>query len=176
MQCAYRFEFSDEIPEEELEGEDADLLKRGVSEAALTFNKLEFLRKFANYGAVKLNNCLSANDSETMEELMTALDADWEGYEKMRQDFIDTDFDHTGMTAEKIRDREEKPIRDYVKKLLGRIVFLHFLQKKGWLGVPADKEWGDGDRDFMLKLFQNANENQKERQDNFQESQSLEYS
>ena len=25
----------------------------------------------------------------TMEELMTALDADWEGYEKMRQDFID---------------------------------------------------------------------------------------
>ena len=80
----------------------------------------------------------------------------------MRQDFIDTDFDHTGMSAEKIRDREEKPIRDYVKKLLGRIVFLHFLQKKGWLGVPADKEWGDGDRDFMLKLFQNANENQKE--------------
>lgn len=79
----------------------------------------------------------------------------------MRQDFIDTDFDHTGMTAEKIRDREEKPIRDYVKKLLGRIVFLHFLQKKGWLGVPAGKEWGNGDRDFMLKLFQNATEKQK---------------
>ena len=80
----------------------------------------------------------------------------------MRQDFIDTDFDHTGMTADKIRDREEKPIRDYVKKLLGRIVFLHFLQKKGWLGVPAGKEWGEGDRDFMLKLFQNATERQKE--------------
>ena len=80
----------------------------------------------------------------------------------MRQDFIDTDFDHTGMTVDKIRDREEKPIRDYVKKLLGRIVFLHFLQKKGWLGVPAGKEWGEGDRDFMLKLFKNATEGQKE--------------
>ena len=80
----------------------------------------------------------------------------------MRQDFIDTDFDRTGMAADKIRDREEKPIRDYVKKLLGRIVFLHFLQKKGWLGVPAGKEWGEGDRDFMLKLFQNATERQKE--------------
>ena len=80
----------------------------------------------------------------------------------MRQDFIDTDFDHTGMAADKIRDREEKPIRDYVKKLLGRIVFLHFLQKKGWLGVPAGKEWGEGDRDFMLKLFKNATERQKE--------------
>ena len=80
----------------------------------------------------------------------------------MRQHFIDTDFDHTGMTTDKIRDREEKPIRDYVKKLLGRIVFLHFLQKKGWLGVPAGKEWGEGDRDFMLKIFKNANESQKE--------------
>ena len=80
----------------------------------------------------------------------------------MRQDFIDTDFDQTGMAADKIRDREEKPIRDYVKKLLGRIVFLHFLQKKGWLGVPAGKEWGEGDRDFMLNLFKNATERQKE--------------
>ena len=80
----------------------------------------------------------------------------------MRQHFIDKDFDRTGMTADKIRDREEKPIRDYVKKLLGRIVFLHFLQKKGWLGVPAGKEWGEGDRDFMLNIFKKANESQKE--------------
>ena len=80
----------------------------------------------------------------------------------MRQHFIDTGFDHTGMAADKIRDREEKPIRDYVKKLLGRIVFLHFLQKKGWLGVPASKEWGEGDRDFMLNIFKNAKERQKE--------------
>ena len=80
----------------------------------------------------------------------------------MRQDFIDTHFDHSSMTADKIRDREEKAIRDYVKKLLGRIVFLHFLQKKGWLGVPAGKEWGEGDRDFMLKLFENASPEQKE--------------
>ena len=80
----------------------------------------------------------------------------------MRQDFIDTSFDHTGMPAKKIREREEKPIRDYVKKLLGRIVFLHFLQKKGWLGVPAGKEWGEGDRDFMLHIFQHATEQQKE--------------
>ena len=80
----------------------------------------------------------------------------------MRQHFIDTGFDHTGMAADKIRDREEKPIRDYVKKLLGRIVFLHFLQKKGWLGVPASKEWGEGDRDFRLNIFKNANERQKE--------------
>lgn len=80
----------------------------------------------------------------------------------MRQYFIDTNFDHSGLTEDKIRDREEKPIRDYVKKLLGRIVFLHFVQKKGWLGVPAGEEWGDGDHDFMLHLFENASEAQKD--------------
>ena len=37
---------------------------------------------------------------------------------------------------------------DYVKKLMGRIVFLHFLQKKGWLC---------GDSNFMLNTFSQSN-------------------
>lgn len=47
----------------------------------------------------------------------------------------------------------ERLIRNFVKKLLGRIVFLYFLQKKGWLGVPILKKWGDGERNFVGKLF-----------------------
>ena len=39
---------------------------------------------------------------------------------------------------------DHKEARDFVKKMLGRIVFLYFLEKKGWLGVPEDKKWGDG--------------------------------
>lgn len=51
-------------------------------------------------------------------------------------------------------DEEEKPIRDFVKKLLGRVVFLYFLQKKGWLGVPEnDEEWTKGDRQFLANLL-----------------------
>lgn len=51
-------------------------------------------------------------------------------------------------------DKRQKPIRDYVKKLLGRIVFLHFLQKKGWLGIPEEiKTWEGGDKQFMQRLF-----------------------
>ncbi len=50
----------------------------------------------------------------------------------------------------------EKAIRDYVKKLMGRLVFLQFLQKKGWLGVPVNAKWGDGDREFIQHLFENA--------------------
>lgn len=71
--------FSDEIPEEELEGEDENMLKRGVSEKALNFNKIEFMKKFANYGAHKMEKCLSANDSETMESLMEFLNMSYKG-------------------------------------------------------------------------------------------------
>lgn len=53
-------------------------------------------------------------------------------------------------------DRACKLVRDYVKKLMGRLVFLHFLQKKGWLGVSEGKPWGSGDRNFIQNLFANA--------------------
>ena len=52
----------------------------------------------------------------------------------------------------------EKAIRDYVKKLMGRLVFLQFLQKKGWLGVLVDKEWGSGDPEFIQTLFAECND------------------
>ncbi len=47
----------------------------------------------------------------------------------------------------------EKAIRDYVKKLMGRLVFLQFLQKKGWLGVKSGADWGSGDPEFIQNLF-----------------------
>ena len=39
---------------------------------------------------------------------------------------------------------------------MGRLVFLQFLQKKGWLGVPVNAKWGDGDREFIQHLFENT--------------------
>ena len=47
----------------------------------------------------------------------------------------------------------EKSVRDYVKKLMGRLVFLQYLQKKGWLGVK-NGVWGSGDPEFVQNLFQ----------------------
>ncbi|MCB9137563.1 MAG: Eco57I restriction-modification methylase domain-containing protein [Caldilineaceae bacterium] len=41
----------------------------------------------------------------------------------------------------------------FAKKLLGQIVFLYFLQKKGWMGVAPEANWGDGSRTFMRRLF-----------------------
>jgi hypothetical protein len=51
---------------------------------------------------------------------------------------------------------DEKKIRDFAKKLLGRIVFLYFIQKKGWLGVPKNEDWGKGNFDFLTQLFNNT--------------------
>lgn len=41
---------------------------------------------------------------------------------------------------------------DFAKKLMGQIVFLYFLQKKGWLGVAKDQDWGTGPHDFLRRL------------------------
>lgn len=50
-----------------------------------------------------------------------------------------------------------KPVRDWVKKLLGRIVFIHFIQKKGWMGCKSSsKAWKDGDPQFLRNLFEGA--------------------
>ena len=42
----------------------------------------------------------------------------------------------------------------FAKKLLGQVVFLYFVQKKGWLGVQRDKKWGSGHRFFLREIFE----------------------
>lgn len=44
-------------------------------------------------------------------------------------------------------NHNEKKIRDYVKKMMGRITFLHFLQRKGWMC---------GDLNYMQNMFENS--------------------
>ena len=58
-------------------------------------------------------------------------------------------------------DSDDKLVRDYVKKMMGRLVFLHFLQKKGWLGVAKNEVWGNGDKNFIYNLFENATDDVK---------------
>ena len=42
---------------------------------------------------------------------------------------------------------DEKKIRDYIKKMMGRITFLHFLQRKGWMC---------GDLNYMQNMFNHS--------------------
>ena len=45
---------------------------------------------------------------------------------------------------------------DFAKKLLGQIIFLYFIQKKGWLGVGQGQSWGEGPRHFLRQLADQA--------------------
>lgn len=47
---------------------------------------------------------------------------------------------------------------DFAKKMLGQVVFLYFLQKKGWLGVQRGAAWGSGPANFMQQLLTRAEE------------------
>ena len=59
-------------------------------------------------------------------------------------------------------ENAEKAVRNYVKKLMGRLVFVQFLQKKGWLGIPVERDgWNGGDIRFLQNLFANANEEER---------------
>lgn len=63
----------------------------------------------------------------------------------------------------KIEEEEEKTklsakaIRDYVKKMLGRLVFIQFLQKKGYLGID-----GKPTQNFLLDLFNCITDEQRD--------------
>ena len=49
-------------------------------------------------------------------------------------------------------------VEEFSKKLLGQLVFIYFLQKKGWLGLKKNNQkifekWGNGDKNFIRNLF-----------------------
>jgi adenine-specific DNA-methyltransferase len=52
--------------------------------------------------------------------------------------------------------KEEKQARDFCKRMMGRIVFLYFIQKKGWLSVAKGKKWGEGNPDYLYDLFRKS--------------------
>ena len=95
-----------------------------------------------NYGSIYLTDVTDAFSVERLNKEF------FNGYKAQYKKFVDTLSD-------------TKQHRDYVKKLLGRLVFLQFLQKKGWMGVPASNaKWEGGDKNYLSKLVDNyANNN-----------------
>ena len=82
-----------------------------------------------------------------------------EFFEKYRELFLRTkeELDKVIKNDSFIKtDFEKKDVNtvDFSKKLLGQIVFLYFLQKKGWFGVQRDSEWGAGSKQFLRELFE----------------------
>ncbi|MBR6993917.1 MAG: Eco57I restriction-modification methylase domain-containing protein, partial [Methanobrevibacter sp.] len=50
---------------------------------------------------------------------------------------------------------------DFAKKLMGQLVFMYFLQKKGWLGVQKGNNWGTGPKNFLRGIFNKCQDENK---------------
>ena len=104
---------------------------------------------------------LEKDDFPTLEDLEKVFDVEVvtkEFFEKYRDLFIRTklQLDEIVKNNPKVQQEfQNKNINtvDFAKKLLGQIVFLYFLQKKGWFGVEKEKRWGTGPKDFIRRLF-----------------------
>ena len=90
--------FSEEITEEEMEGEDIEVIRHGVSEEALKFDNLGFLVGFANYGVTKMCEQIDPNINVTMENISEFLIMSYQGetpeLRQMREveDILDDDI------------------------------------------------------------------------------------
>ena len=110
-----------------------------------------------------------ANDERapTLVELENAFDIETvtkEFFLKYRELFLRTkeSLDNVVKNDPKIKaDFEAKGVDtvNFAKKLLGQIVFLYFLQKKGWFGVGRDEPWGSGSRNFLRELWEKKHRN-----------------
>ena len=106
-------------------------------------SRLKELADKKTYGSIYLTDVTDAFSVERLNKEF------FNGYKAQYKKFIDTLSD-------------TKSNRDYVKKLLGRLVFLQFLQKKGWMGVPASNvKWEGGDKKFLSNLVERHIDNDR---------------
>ena len=106
-------------------------------------SRLKELADKRTYGSIYLTDVTDAFSVERLNKEF------FNAYKAQYKKFVDTLSD-------------TKPHRDYVKKLLGRLVFLQFLQKKGWMGVPASNtKWEGGDKKFLSNLVESHIDNDR---------------
>jgi len=76
-------------------------------------------------------------------------------YKEIYKKFVDNIIENPSrlnLFKASTKEEQEKLAHDFVKKMMGRIVFLYFLQKKGWMGCKS--KWLNGENLFMKKLFE----------------------
>lgn len=109
----------------------------------------------------QLSTILQAERAISLAELENAFNIEsvtkefFEQYKKLYLRLTDSLDRHLEKDATTRAEFDLKGVQtaDFAKRLLGQIVFLYFLQKKGWLGVGRGKAWGSGPKDFLQQLY-----------------------
>ncbi|MCQ2972855.1 MAG: Eco57I restriction-modification methylase domain-containing protein, partial [archaeon] len=119
----------------------------------------------------QLLNLLISEEKPLLEEIEEAFsienvtDEFFNEYKRLFLDLADSlreVKENDNVVSEEFDNRNIKS-SDFAKKLMGQLVFIYFLQKKGWLGVEEDADWGTGPKNFLRKIFDEC----IERGDNF---------
>ncbi len=109
-----------------------------------------------------LDKSTKRNSVITLEDLQEAFSVEkvskefFEKYKKLYEALYE-ELERLQFTDAKIKadfDKHHIHLADFAKKTLGQLVFLQFLQKKGWLGVAKGQAWGTGDKNFLQNLFE----------------------
>jgi len=121
----------------------------GESERSHTAQSM-FLPLIESKQKPELNDLIGAFDIESVTDEFFA------GYKQLFfnvKEAVDLLITTDKLVATEFREKGISPV-DFSKKLLGQVVFLYFLQKKGWLGVPEEGKWGNGSKRFLRDLFE----------------------
>lgn len=153
----YRFTFS--ARSTEFDEEESDFVQKKTDTKRYTYvlGKNESCKTPADR-FYKLSENKSKVDINAIQNAFSVEQLSKEFFDKYKKQFekfwkyIASKEEYKGVFINGQGEREVK-IRNFTKKLLGRIVFLHFLQKKGWMGCLEQELWGAGDKKFMQNLF-----------------------
>lgn len=97
-----------------------------------------------------------ANEEKTTDKLLAAFSVEalsddfFKGYKEQYNSFCTFMAEHKNdpeFFGNQIAGWEDKSLRDYVKKMMGRITFIYFLQRKGWM---------NGDMQYMQNAFKKS--------------------
>lgn len=103
------------------------------------------------FSVEKLSKEFFKNYKDTYEDFVQFLTG--KRYGKQGNKYVEQVIHEPNWQLTSLFNKDEKQARDFCKRMMGRIVFLYFIQKKGWLAVAQNKNWGEGNPDYMFDLF-----------------------
>jgi len=106
------------------------------------------------FSVEKLSKEFFKNYKEIYEDFVQFLTG--KRYEKKGSKYVEQVVHDPNWQLTSLFNKEDKAARDFCKRMMGRIVFLYFIQKKGWLSVAKDKRWGEGNLDYLYDLFKKS--------------------
>ena len=142
------YEFGDEGLQEKLSSPKRHSFLVGPNEPNHTCQK-QFLGLLINEKKIKLDEIKEAFNIENV------TDDFFTEYKELFLELAESLREVKENNSKVKEEFELKKIKstDFAKKLMGQLVFIYFLQKKGWLGVEKDANWGTGPKNFLRLIF-----------------------